>query len=162
MDETAWNLPLRDAIQNTFGDGGNENPEGLAKRLSSVVNLPRNEWPSSLLRRMWEALMEVEPGRRRSAVHEARWLNLLGFSLRPGYGLALDDWRVSETLRVLRGKLVHAASMCRMEWWILLRRIAGGMEGVAAAGPGRARWWFRAPRTAPPNHDGQSTRPTFR
>ena len=71
--------------------------------------------------------MEVEPGRRRSQVHEARWLNLLGFALRPGYGLAVDDWRVAETWRLLQGKLVHPTAACRNEWWILWRRIAGGL-----------------------------------
>ena len=81
----------------------------------------------SLLRRIWEALVEDEAGRRRSAAHEARWLNLLGYALRPGYGLALDDWRVAETWRLLQGKLIHAAAMCQHEWWILWRRIAGGL-----------------------------------
>ena len=42
------------------------------------------DWPMSLLRRIWEALLEFEAGRRKSAEHEARWLNLLGFALRPG------------------------------------------------------------------------------
>jgi hypothetical protein len=79
------------------------------------------------LRRIWEALIELEPGRRRSPVHEARWLNLLGFALRPGYGLAVDDWRVAETWRRLQGSLIHPAPMCRAEWWILWRRIAGGL-----------------------------------
>src|SRR5262249_6195920 len=43
-------------------------------------------------------------------------------------GLALDDWRVAETWRVLQGKLAHSAAICRVEWWILWRRIAGGLE----------------------------------
>jgi hypothetical protein len=81
----------------------------------------------SLLRRIWEALTELERGRRKSQTHEARWLNLLGFSLRPGYGLAVDDWRVAETWQTLQGRLVHDAPICRAEWWILWRRIAGGL-----------------------------------
>ena len=71
--------------------------------------------------------MDVEAGRRRTETHEARWLNLLGFALRPGYGLAVDDWRVAETWRRLLGKLVHPTPACRAEWWILWRRIAGGL-----------------------------------
>jgi hypothetical protein len=77
---------------------------------------------------MWEMLIELEPARRQSQHHEARWLNLLGFALRPGYGLALDDWRVAETWRALYGKLAHATPMARTEWWILWRRIAGGFS----------------------------------
>ena len=86
----------------------------------------RDLWPTSLCRRIWESLMEVEAGRRKGQVHEARWLNLLGFSLRPGYGLAVDDWRVAETWRVVQGKLIHPTSACRVEGWILWRRIGGG------------------------------------
>ncbi|MBC7853773.1 MAG: molecular chaperone DnaK, partial [Pirellulaceae bacterium] len=58
--------------------------------------------------------------------HEARWLNLLGYALRPGFGLAVDDWRVAETWRTVQGKLAHAAPTSRTESLILWRRIAGG------------------------------------
>jgi hypothetical protein len=34
---------------------------------------------------------------------------------------------VAETWRLLQGKLVHSGPMCRNEWWILWRRIAGGL-----------------------------------
>lgn len=117
----------RAMIFDTFAPDAKEKPEGLVKRLSRATGMSRNEWPPSLLRQMWETLMEVEPGRRRSPTHEARWLNLLGFALRPGYGMAVDDWRVAETWRVLQGNLCHAAVMCRSEWWVLWRRIAGGL-----------------------------------
>jgi DNA-K related protein len=53
-------------------------------------------------------------------------LSLLGFSLRPGYGMAVDDWRVAQTRRLLTG-LVHNNPTCRAEWWILWRRVAGGL-----------------------------------
>jgi hypothetical protein len=90
--------------------------------------MPRGDWPPSLLRAMWETTVDVEAGRRRSATHEARWLHLLGYSLRPGYGMALDDWRVQQTWRLLQQKkLIHANPMVRAEWWILWRRIAGGL-----------------------------------
>ncbi len=126
VDEAVW-LECRRRIDVTFGPDGDEPPEGLVKRLTAAVGLNRREWPTSLLRRIWESLMETEPGRRRSQVYEARWLNLLGFALRPGYGLAVDDWRVAETWRTLQGKLLHGTVMCRVEWWILWRRIAGGL-----------------------------------
>jgi hypothetical protein len=126
VDESIWQQ-MRGAILSTFGPEGREPPEGLVKRLSEVSGSNRRDWPTSLLRRIWETLMEVEAGRRRSQVYEARWLNLLGFSLRPGYGLAVDDWRVAETWRGLQGNLIHATAMCRAEWWILWRRIAGGL-----------------------------------
>lgn len=126
IDEAAWEL-CRALIEGTFVPKGTDRPEGLVKRLAEALAMGRNDWPPSLLRRMWEALIETEAGRWRSPVHEARWLNLVGFALRPGYGLAGDDWRVAETWRRLQGKLIHPAPMCRTEWWILWRRIAGGL-----------------------------------
>lgn len=125
-------------LEGVFGESGQEKPSALAKRIAKEIGLSRSEWPSSLLRNIWEALMDRESARRRSANHEARWLNLLGFSLRPGYGLALDDWRVAETWKALNGKLVHSVPNCRSEWWILWRRIGGGLESgqqIALATP---------------------------
>ena len=126
VDESAWEECDR-MIRNTFGPDGTDKPEGLAKRLGRAVEISRRQWPTSLLRRIWESLIDTQAGRRRSQVHEARWLNLLGFSLRPGYGMAMDDWRVAETWRILQGKLVHGSVMCRAEWWVLWRRIAPGL-----------------------------------
>jgi len=104
-------------------------PEGLMRRLEQVTKMPRTAWPSSVLRHFWEAQMAVMAGRQLSPAHEARWLNLAGFALRPGYGMALDDWRVAQTWRMLQGHLQHPRNeMCRAEWWILWRRIAGGLE----------------------------------
>lgn len=121
-----------DVIQQTFAPApstGRESPDpaALMKRLAESLGSNRDEWPTSLLRQLWEALMEVESGRRRSAQHESRWLNLLGFALRPGYGLAVDDWRVAETWKLLHGKQVFGTPAGRTESLILWRRIAGGL-----------------------------------
>jgi hypothetical protein len=116
------------AIAAAFRAGSEKHePEQLIKRLSEIVDLPRDSWPPSLLREFWEATLDAETGRRISAIHEGRWLSLLGFSLRPGYGMAVDDWRVGQTWRTLQGKLVHGNAMCRAEWWILWRRVSGGL-----------------------------------
>jgi hypothetical protein len=126
VDESVWR-ECQTLIQNTFGTDGMEKPEGLAKRLAAATGMSRNLWPTSLCRRIWEELMNVESGRRRSAVHEARWLNLLGFALRPGYGLAVDDWRVAQTWTTLQGKFAHGSAGVRVEGWILWRRIGAGL-----------------------------------
>lgn len=126
VDEAIWQ-ECATLIGNTFGPGGKGKPAQLVRRLAQAVGSSRNHWPASLLRRIWEALMDLEPGRRRSQVHEARWLNLLGFSLRPGYGLAIDDWRVAQTWTTLQGKLVHPGQATRAQGWILWRRIGGGL-----------------------------------
>lgn len=114
-------------LTNSFGKKAAENPAGIVKRLSRTLAMSKDEWPPSLLRNMWEVLMDFEEYRDRSADQEARFLNLVGFTLRPGFGLALDDWRVAETWKTLRGKLHFTGSTSMTEWWILWRRIAGGL-----------------------------------
>ncbi len=126
VDEETWHAG-RDMLRDTFGPGAQEKPQQLVKRLAKAFGGGRNGWPASLLRRIWEELLELERGRRLSATHEARWLNLAGFALRPGYGLAVDDYRVAETWRLVQGKLSHRTAMCLAESWILWRRIGAGL-----------------------------------
>ena len=115
-----------------------EKTSAIVKRLETALSIDRGDWPTSLLRQLWDELIESESGRWGSAQHEARWLNLTGFSLRPGYGLALDDWRCGETWKRLQGKVAFATTACRAEWYILWRRIAGGLtagQQLALAAP---------------------------
>lgn len=151
VDESTWR-GCEQCIAAVFASssgGDDADPKELVKRLNEVMGSQRSEWPMSFLRRIWGQLMEFESeeatdrvggktARRKSAKHESRWLNLLGYSLRPGYGVALDDWRVTETWRALRGKLQHSSPAIQNEAMILWRRIAGGLsrgQQVALAEP---------------------------
>ncbi len=168
LDESLWNecqLVIASVFGDTQDEGSNSNqpssgqpfdPKTLITRLSAVVGINRNQWPLSLLRRIWQSLIEMESGRRRSPQHEARWLNLLGFSLRPGYGVALDDWRVTETWRNVSGKQIHAGPNIRQESLILWRRLAGGLsrgQQMALAEP-----WLAALRGLERQLLGKSTK----
>ena len=122
VDEAAAQA-ANQVILSVFGPAGRAKPAGLVKKLSQVLETSRWNWPPSLLRRMWETLIEIAPAERVSRSHESRWLNLLGFALRPGRGMALDDWRVAETWRLLYGKVTLGP-----ESMILWRRIAAGLS----------------------------------
>lgn len=101
---------------------------GLPKALTQVLG-PRDGWSTATLRALWEELKAQRERRGRSPAHESRWCNLAGFCLRPGFGYALDDWRVKEVWRVFNAGLGHEKDdACRLEWWILWRRIAGGLS----------------------------------
>jgi molecular chaperone DnaK (HSP70) len=114
-------------LQSIFGSGGDVRPDEAMKRLAEVITLPRSDWPPSLLRAIWSELIELNDGRRQSPQHESRWLNLVGFCLRPGFGMAADDWRVEETWRITNGRLVHSVPACLAELRTLCRRISGGL-----------------------------------
>ena len=113
-------------LRSIFGSQASVKPDETMARLTNAVGVSRGDWPPSLLRAIWAELMELNDGRRKSAVHEARWLNLAGYCLRPGFGMAADDWRVEETWRVLGGRLLHADPACLAELRTLCRRMAGG------------------------------------
>lgn len=118
---------VRSAFDRSAGASATAGPGAVAKKLKAVAGMDRSQWPPSLLRGIWHALMDVIDGRRLSPAHETRWLNLVGYCLRPGYGMAVDDWRVSEVWRRVHGKLVFPTPGSRTESLILWRRIAGGM-----------------------------------
>lgn len=115
-----------DVLDRAFGKERSIEPNQVMKRLADATEISRSQWRPSLLRAMWSKLIELDEGRRISAVHEARWLNLLGYCLRPGYGFAADDWRVATTWRKVQGKLQFKSAANASEAIILWRRIAGG------------------------------------
>jgi len=105
------------------------NPENVVKKLTSLLSLDKNDFPISAIRKLCDVLIELKEYRTKSPQHEARWLNLAGFFLRPGFGSPLDDWRIKELW-----KLFHSGVSCltstqsKLEWWILWRRVAGGLS----------------------------------
>ena len=127
VDEETWSL-CHQKIADVFASEGQAKPAELVNELATCLDSNRTQWPMSLLRRIWESLFEMADGRKKSASHEARWINLLGYSLRPGYGFAVDDWRVTETWRHVKDKLQFESPNARSAIYILWRRLAGGLS----------------------------------
>jgi molecular chaperone DnaK (HSP70) len=118
----------REMVGIAFRGGGAVTPAGLVKVVEELADARRDEWSVTLSRAVFDAALEVEEERKRSADHEARWLNLCGFCLRPGHGAPLDEWRARQMWRVFNLGLAHEkAEACRLSWWIVWRRIAGGL-----------------------------------
>ncbi len=118
-----------DSAARVVADGEPVTPENLMRRLRDIFELERQEWPLAALRKLAEILLEVGEHRRRSPAHEARWLNLIGFCLRPGFGYPMDEWRLRELWKISHAGVLHPASEpCRTEWWILWRRVAAGLS----------------------------------
>ncbi len=110
-------------------DGELVTPQNLTRQLEQTLGLNKDNWPLSAIRRLWDVLWERQKGRERSPEHEARWLNLLGFCLRPGFGHSTDEWRLQQLWKIYpRGPLHANAVQCRAEWWNLWKRVAGGLS----------------------------------
>jgi molecular chaperone DnaK (HSP70) len=121
----------RSIIEDAFRkrDSQNINPQNVTKVIESAIDAERNQWPPSLLRAIWEIVLEQERFRAVDPTYETRWLNLLGFSLRPGYGYAVDDWRIKQTWLLFQKGVAHPKNQaCNAEWWVLWRRVAGGLN----------------------------------
>ncbi|MBI4904079.1 MAG: Hsp70 family protein [Acidobacteria bacterium] len=115
-------------ITATFGQGALA-PEELPSRLEQTMALGRNSWPSSAIRRLADKLMEHSEGRKRGPSYEARWLNLTGFCLRPGFGFPGDDLRIEQARRIYASGLTFSnQTQCEIEWWIIWGRLAGGLN----------------------------------
>jgi molecular chaperone DnaK (HSP70) len=116
-------------IRDVFSSSAGSAPETLLSRLESTLGAKRDSWSTPLLRRFSDVLLEVSSARKLSSRHELRWLNLLGFCLRPGFGAPGDDVRISQLWTALSTQLVFADDLqCRIELLVLLRRISGGIN----------------------------------
>jgi molecular chaperone DnaK (HSP70) len=102
----------------------------LRAQLEQVLG-ERAGWSTPLLRHLFDALWQRARARRRSPEHERLWLNLSGFCLRPGFGYALDEWRLQQLWTVFDGGVAHGADkQVQAEWWTLWRRVAGGLDAA--------------------------------
>ncbi len=104
-------------------------PEQLPARLEQSLGLGRLSWPLPTVRSLADKLLALADGRRKNAPHEARWLNLTGFCLRPGFGYPGDDFRIEQARRIYAGGLTFGNQVQNeIDWWIFCGRIAGGLN----------------------------------
>jgi len=105
-------------------------PQELTRALESALEMPREEWPTGLCRRLADALTERAEGRTRSPAHRTRWFHLLGYGLRPGFGDALDRFRLDQLWKVLHAPKPGqppSPPETGADVWIMWRRLSGGL-----------------------------------
>jgi molecular chaperone DnaK (HSP70) len=109
--------------------GAEGGPARLVKRLEELLDVPRDQWPPSALRAFWDPLRDLADQRLKGPLHESRWFNLVGFSLRPGRGFPLDEVRIKALWPVFHQGVRNSKDVqCWAEWWILWRRVAAGLS----------------------------------
>ncbi|WP_457551284.1 Hsp70 family protein [Desulfobacula sp.] len=110
----------------------------IARQIEEIVAQKKSNWPLSFLRSMADTLLELEVIRTYSAAHEAKWLNLTGFCMRPGFGDVFDGERAKKMWKIyLSGLVFGKIVQNRLEWWVFIRRIAAGL------GAGQQRQLFQ-------------------
>jgi hypothetical protein len=104
-------------------------PQNLVGRIEAVFGYGKDAWPMIAIRKLCDTLADVADGRKKGPRHEARWLNLFGFCLRPGFGAPADDWRISQARKIYMAGLKFPRELqCQVEWLVLWRRVAGGLN----------------------------------
>lgn len=104
-------------------------PKSLLLGLEQSMGCSREEWPPVVLRTFWDTYWSVEPRRGVSPEYEASWLNGLGFCLRPGFGMPLDEWRVLQLEKLLDSWLQFPREdKVKVQFYILWRRVAAGLR----------------------------------
>ena len=116
-------------VRSCFGSDASVLPEELPQKLEQTLSLGRNSWPLSAIRKLADLALDCAEGRKKSAAHEVRWLNLTGLCLRPGFGAAGDELRIEQARRIFSGGLVFGnQTQNEIEWWIFSGRIGGGLN----------------------------------
>ncbi len=101
----------------------------LMKQIVKLTGMKKEQWPLTFIRQMADTLLSLIDQRTKSAESESRWLNLTGFCIRPGLGDGFDAHRIKKLWKIYRsGPQFSKNLQVRSEWWILWRRIAGGMS----------------------------------
>jgi molecular chaperone DnaK (HSP70) len=109
--------------------GESLSPEALPARLEAALGYRKDAWRTETIRKLCDVLAELSAGRKKGRHYEARWLNLFGFCLRPGFGAVLDEWRVARARKVYHEGLCFERDVqCQVEWMILWQRVAGGLS----------------------------------
>ncbi|MCS6977914.1 MAG: hsp70 family protein [Gemmatales bacterium] len=120
---------LRRAFQESSETGIKE----VIRNVEAALEASRENWPLAVCRRLWDFLAELADHRRKSPAHLARWYNLAGWCLRPGFGDPLDRHRVEQLWKLLHSLAAKPGQASLRigeggpEWWILWRRVAGGL-----------------------------------
>lgn len=132
VDETfdaSYLTVAAEAIASTFAGTSGVKSGQLMEHLERLLARPRREWSSGVLRGLWQPLLQQASQRKLSGELDARWWNLAGFFLRPGFGYPLDDYRTKELWKVMLGDLkVSKPLESQIQSWICMRRVSGGLN----------------------------------
>jgi molecular chaperone DnaK (HSP70) len=117
-------------IRGAFAAGsGATSMASLVGDLETAIGHAKTSWPLPVIRRLGDVLLEVAAARLAGEPQEARWLNLAGFCLRPGFGAPADPWRIGELRKVYASGLAHPRDIqCQVEWLILWQRVSAGFS----------------------------------
>ncbi len=101
----------------------------VVRRLEEQLELKKDNWPLFIVRKIVDTLFDLVTYRKLSTQHESKWLNLMGYCLRPGFGDAEDQLRLRKLWKLWFEGIYHKRDTQSVaEWWIMWRRVASGLK----------------------------------
>ena len=129
--EAAVQLIKRTFSKSQAGESDSVDPASLVGELEAVTGMKRESWSLLTARLFCDSLLDVTDGRKLSARREVRWLNLLGYCLRPGFGDPGDPARITQARRIYSAGLAFPRELqSQVDWLVLWRRTAGGLSAA--------------------------------
>ena len=98
------------------------------KELEAIIGSPRSNWDAEMLRQLFDLFIEREADFRSSQNSLVLWFRLLGFCLRPGFGVQGDVDRVDRIWQMIDDRYDHTNAEFWSDWWIMWKRIAPGLS----------------------------------
>ena len=106
-----------------------KNNENLVKQIEDIIELKKKEWPLQCLRKFADVLIAISYDTLKLPVKEAKWLNLTGYCLRPGFGDPEDGIRLKKIWNIWYRKMTNKnSSVVVSEWWVFWRRVISGLN----------------------------------
>ena len=118
----------KELIRATFLQSQNKLPT-LISLLEKQLGLTRKEWSIHILREFADTVLAIPYSELKSPKQEARWLNLCGFCLRPGFGDPADELRLKKVWKLwFGGQNNKNDKQVVADWWVFWRRVASGLR----------------------------------
>ena len=115
-------------ILNSFFCGYNKNGN-IFREMEEILDLSKDCWPLHLIRSFVDELLKVNYKELISPEKEARFLNICGFCLRPGFGEPEDEIRLRKVWAIwYNGMNNPNNSQVAAEWWVFWRRVVSGLK----------------------------------
>lgn len=98
------------------------------KELESIIGSPRTTWDAEMLRQLFDLFIERESEFRSNQNSLVLWFRLLGFCLRPGFGVQGDTARIDRIWQMIDDRYDYSNAEFWSDWWIMWKRIAPGLS----------------------------------
>ena len=101
----------------------------ITKDIEKILDLSKNQWPVHVLRSFADSLLNIPYEKLTSPGKEAKWLNLCGFCLRPGFGDPEDELRLKKAWKLwFNGMNNPNNPQVVAERWVFWRRVISGLK----------------------------------